>query len=172
MEEGALRANVVGGLLIDRNPGPVLVRRCLVAETKAHPGVREDIAWTGGVSLVATPDVTLESSIVAANAGTQLGCWEEGAHAEAANFENHTAKRDAPRRAPRLSSRCALRGRPEPEPVAACPSQRERAKQAASNFYGTLDASENCFWNPARAEVFALHGNSLETVFRQPGVGL
>ncbi len=159
MEDGALRANVLGGLLIERDPGPVLVRRCLVAETKSLPGVREENAWAGGISLVATPDVTLESNIVAANAGTQLGCWEDGAHAEDTNFENRAAKRTL-RAEHHVYHHNVFFATDPTQNLAIAPTVEVSGKASPSNYYGTLDARENCFWNPSRADVFSLHGGS------------
>ena len=162
MEDGALRANVVSGLFVERDPGPVLIRRCLIAETKSHPGVREETAWAGGVSLLACPDMTLESNVVAANAGTQLGCWDESARAEEANFENRALKRVL-HAEHHVYHHDVFYGVDPTQDLFSTPAVETSGKASSLNYYGTLDASQNCFWNPTRADVFALHGNALKS---------
>ena len=170
MEDGTVRGNVLGGLLIERDPGPVLVRRCLVAETKPSPATREENAWAGGISLVATPDVTLEGNIVAANAGTQLGCWEDGAHADDASFEDRAVKRIL-RTEHHVYHHNVFYAADPTQNLSSMPAAVTAGKATPSNYYGTLDASENCFWNPVAGGRFRIARQFAETTSRHPGAG-
>ena len=123
----------------------------------------------GGVSLVATPDVTLESDIVAANAGTQLGCWEESAHAEDVNFENHTAKHIL-HVEHHVYHHNVFYGVDPTQSLSSTPAMETSGKGSPSKYYGALDASENCYWNPTRADVFSLHGNVPKPASARPGL--
>ena len=49
VEEGVIRNNLIAGMLVENNVGPVLLRRCLIAGTKISPGAREKPRRNGGL---------------------------------------------------------------------------------------------------------------------------
>ena len=141
VEDGAVRDNLLSGLRSGDNPGPMLVRRCLVVGTKGHPSVRDNAPFSAGLSLAGTPDVTLESNVVANNAATQLDLG------------------DAPGKPPLRAERHVYRHNVFYSGDAGAslyrmPVSESAAKPRFAFYYETLAAGENCFWTPAKLEMF------------------
>ena len=76
VENSVLTDNVTSGLWVRFCVGPVIVRQCVVAGTKARPTAGKEVGSTGGIVLTSSAGVTLESNILADNAITQLSLWE------------------------------------------------------------------------------------------------
>ncbi len=148
LEDGTIRDNATGGLLMENDPGPVLMRRCLVAGTKARPEINGKTTWPAGVSIAATPDVTLESNVVAGNAGAQLALWDAPAASKGTSVrpelrpERHRYRHNV------------FYGADANEPVYSLPSPDAAGKHDRSPYYDTLDTSGNCFWNPVLDQWF------------------
>ena len=140
VEDAVVRDNVVTGVCIENDPGPVLLRHCLVAGTKNHLAGREDaLPSAAGLSLVSTPGVTLESNVFADNATTQLEVGEMAGKSPL-RVERHVYLHNVFYNADGDASLCRM------------PVSESEAKPGSASYYATLDSQENCFWNPVKAE--------------------
>ncbi len=158
IEDAVVTDNLVCGLEIAcTDKGPTLVRHCLVTGTKSHRSLPEGTPELAGVVLSAVSDVTLESCVVADNAGTQLSSlWGEGTE-PAWPTARHTYRRNV------------FAGNDATQTVCVMPiGKRATDKPASDLYYGTLVWDENCCWNPALAQAFMFF-NPNESV-RPPGL--
>ena len=141
LEDTVVRDNFITGICIENDPGPVRLRRCLVAGTKGPPGAGGNPLWCAGVSVSGTPDVTLESNVVADNAGTQLNLGEPSpkpiTRDERQSCHHNVFYSTDPEES--LCRMPAANGEPKPEADTNHPESGSR---------------ENCFWNPSKDEVF------------------
>lgn len=161
IEEGAVRDNAFSGALLDASPGPTLLRRNLVADTRLPSGVRED-STDAAVSIYASPDVSLESNLIVANAVPALGLSDfppEGVSPAPA-----TVRR--PANDPGLrSERHTLRhnviaGQDAGQMLCTWPAADRLGNADFSAYYSTLKLEENCFWNPVSTQVFLTYDKS------------
>ena len=172
LEDGTIRRNFITGLFIENDPGPLLVRRCVVSNTKMNASVHADTAQPAGVLVATTPDVTLESNIVADNAGTQLGVCDPAASAGVANLSKRPPKSSL--RAERhVYHHNVFYGADAGEFLVSLPGGEGGGKNDFAFYYDTLASSENSFWNPVQLEVFVARGNPAKsTEGSTPGMNL
>lgn len=167
LDEASIRGNLITGLCVEENPGPILIRKCLIAETRTHPSSLREDAFSAGVSLVATPAVTLESNILAANATSQLGVWEMSINAEKAD-----AKIPSTRRVYHLEQHSyhhnIFYGSDAAQSLYSMPTPTGAGGADPGSYYDTVKASENCFWAPGQTAAFSLHGKSSKAVGKVP----
>ncbi len=143
VEDAVVRDNAITGMFLEDNPGPVRMRRCLVAGTKAPPGTTPDnTPFCAGLAVAGTPDLTLESNVFADNAGTQFGLTDS------------TGKASAPHAARHIYRHNVFASADADASLYRAPAADGEAKSGWSLYYATLDSRDNCFWNPARPEGF------------------
>ncbi len=150
VEDTVVRDNFITGICIENDPGPVQLRRCLVAGTKGPPSAGGNAVGCAGMSLSGTPDVTLESNVVADNSGTQLSLGESSpkpiTRDERQSYHHNVFYSADPEK-----SLCRM-------PVA-----NNEPKPEADAIHPEPDSRENCFWNPAKAEVLVSYIYSAAT---------
>ena len=165
VEDSGIRNNLVSGLLIENSPGPVRVRRCEITGNRTPPGLKDDAAFPAAVSFSTTPNVTLESCVVAGNAMPQLNVWNIAERADLPNFETRVP---APLRATGHTYRHNIFcGFDAGQVLCDLPVSDRAGKGDFGWYYGTLNSDENCFWNPAQKEVFCTYER---TNYRRPGL--
>lgn len=143
VEDAVVRDNFLTGVCIENNPGPVLLRRCLVVGTKKSPGGREDGALpVAGLTLASTPDVVLESNVFADNATAQLEVVEM-AGKPALRAERHVYRHNV------------FYGADADTVLYRMPVSESETSPGFAAYYATLDSEENCFWNPVKLEGFS-----------------
>ena len=165
VEDGVLRNNLVSGLFIEDSPGPVRVRRCVIAGNRTPPGVRDEAAYPAAVSVAATPDVTLESNIIAGNAMPQLNLWNDTESTGVSNFETKT--RPVLRATGHTYRHNVFCGYDAGQVMCDLPVSDRAGKGDFGFYFGTLDSDENLFWNPALLEAFCTYDR---TSYRRPGL--
>jgi hypothetical protein len=152
IEDSIIRNNCVSGLFIENNPGPAVVRRCIITGTKTAPAVRDEAACPAALSISTTPDVTLEGNIVANNDVPQFGLWDIAQRADGANFETRVkSTRRAERHVYRHNVFCGLNAG---QVICNLPLTDRAGRPPFDFYYATLVSDENCFWNPMRSNVF------------------
>ena len=165
VEESVLRNNLVSGLFVDDSPGPVCVRRCEITGNRTPPGLKDEAAYPAAVSLSASPDVTLESNLVAGNAMPQFNLWNVAESAAVPNFE--TQARPVLRATGHTYRHNVFCGFEAGQVICDLPVSDRAGKGDFGFYYGTLDSDENLFWNPALAEAFCTYDR---TAYRRPGL--
>ena len=165
VEEGVLSNNLVSGLFVENSPGPVGVRRCVITGNRMPPGLKEEVAYPAAVSISATPDVTLESNVIAGNAMPQLNLWNVAESSDMPNFE--TKVRPVLRATGHTYRHNVFCGYDAGQVMCDLPVSDRAGKGDFGFYYGTLDSDENLFWNPALAQAFSTFDR---TSYRRPGL--
>ncbi len=146
VEDSVLRNNVSAGVSLRAGGGSTLVRRCVVAGTKRDAPLGKEAVETGGVVLGDTPNVTLESNVLAGNAGAQLVLREPVDSAGSGDCAHHLYRHNV------------FLGTDADQFLWSLP-EGPNAKGMPAEYLRTLDTAENCFWNPVTAEGFATTGH-------------
>ena len=167
VEDGVVRDNLFSGLLIQDCPGPSTVRGCFVAGHTATPGSKAEFFQPAAVSVEASPDVTLENNVIAGNLMPQLGLRDVAERTDGTNFE--TGAKTTLRAERHAYHHNAFWGADADQVLCDLPVTDRTGKSDFAFYYGTLDSDENCFWNPASAEVFCTYD---KTSYRRPGMSL
>ena len=167
VEDGIVRDNLFSGLLIENCPGPSVVRGCFVSGNKMLAGTRPEISQPAAVSVEASPDVTLENNVVAGNFMPQLGLRDVAERIDGTNFE--TGAKTTLRAERHIYRHNAFWGADASQVLCDLPVSDRGGKSDFAFYYSTLDSDENCFWNPASADVFCTYDR---TVYRRPGMSL
>ena len=165
VEDAVLRNNLVSGLFVENSPGPVCVRRCVIAGNRMPPGLRDEAACPAAVSIAATPDVTLESNIVAGNAMPQLNLWNAAESTGVPNFE--TKVRPVLRATGHTYRHNVFCGYDAGQVICDLPISDRAGKGDFGFYFGTLNSDENLFWNPVLLEAFCTYDR---TSYRRPGL--
>ena len=167
VEDAVVRDNLFSGLFVENCPGPTVVRGSLVAGNKLLAGTKQEVSQPAAVSVEASPDVTLENNVVAGNAMPQLGLRNTAERTDSTNFE--TGARTTLRAERHAYRHNAFWGANADQPLVDLPVSDAAGKGDFAWYYGTLDSDENCFWNPAAADVFCTYDR---TTYRRPGLSL
>ena len=149
VEDAVVRNNALTGLFVENDPGPVSLRRCLVAGTKGDSGAGDHATVpVAGLALASTPDVTLESNVFAGNATAQLDLGEPSSRAER-HVYRHNVFYSADANLYRM------------------PVSEGEMRSGFASYYATLDSQANCFWTPAKTE--GIEGYSYRAPNRKTG---
>lgn len=145
IEQSMLTGNLSKGLQVDFCAGPVRIHQCVIADTKAYPNGGQSIG-DGGVVLTGSPDVTLESNVIACNAVTQLALIEPlyRVYWDKLRAERHEYRHNV------------FYGRDASQFLCKV-LEGENTKGPVVPNYRTFNADENCFWNPALETGFATY---------------
>ncbi len=167
VEDAVVRDNLFSGLLIENCVGPSTVRGCLISGNRILAGVRLEVAQPAAVSFEASPDVTLENNVIAGNFMPQLGLRDVAERTDGTNFE--TGAKTTLRAERHVYRHNAFWGADAGQVLCNLPVTDRTGKSDFAFYYGTLDSDENCFWNPASAEVFCTYDHAAN---RRPGMSL
>ncbi len=167
VEDAVLRDNFFSGLFIEDSPGPSVVRGCFISGNKLPSGSKPETSQPAAVSVEASPDVTLENNVIAGNAMPQLGLRDVAERTDGTNFE--TGAKTTLRAERHIYRHNAFWGADANQVLCDLPVSDRAGKSDFAFYYGTLDSDENCFWNPAAAEVFCTYDR---TAYRRPGMSL
>ena len=167
VEDAVVRDNFFSGIFIENSPGPSLVRGCFISGNKTPPNSKPEASQPAAVSVEASPDVTLENNVVAGNAMPQLGLRNVAERTDGTNFE--TGAKTSLRAERHAYHHNAFWGVDADQVLVNLPVTDRAGKGDFGFYYSTLDSDENCFWNPAAAEVFCTYDH---TAYRRPGMSL
>ena len=160
--EAVVRDNFLSGVLVDACPGPTRLRRSLVIGTRLHPSVRST-SNAAAVPVYNSPDVTLESNLIAANAVPGLGLSDvtPGVPTPAPTRGRGAVSGPALRSERQTYRHNVVYGQDDNQLLGTWPAADRLGGTEFAAFYATLNLTDNCFWNPASTEVFLtydLHG--------------
>ncbi len=111
--------------------------------------------------------MTLENNVIAGNTMPQLGLRNVAERADGTNFE--TGAKTTLRAERHAYRHNAVWGASADQALVDLPVSDATGKSDFAFYYSTLDSDENCFWNPAAAEVFCTYDR---TAYRRPGMTL
>ncbi len=155
VEDAVLRDNLFSGLLIENCPGPSVVRGCFVSGNKTLADSKPEASQPAGVSVEASPDVTLENNVIAGNFMPQLGLRDVAERTDGTDFE--TGAKTTLRAERHIYRHNVFWGADAGQALCDLPVSDRTGKSDFMFYFATLDSDENCFWNPASEAVFAVY---------------
>ena len=147
VEDAVIQGNALSGLWLQHCAGPVMVRRCVVAGTRGDVKEGRATGATGGIVLTKAREVTLESNVVANNVTAQVVEWESAGDKGSVRSELHRYRHNV------------VSGEDGGELAFLMEEEgRSKGPGAAADYFQTLEADENDYWNPTTEAVFTVTG--------------